>query len=294
MKLINIIKSIWTHPFNNKIKFKAVLNFIKWQFGSYLITYPIIYNLTGNSKLIISKGQTGATGNYYNGLHEFNDMMFMLHFLRIDEIFYDIGANIGVYTILASAEIGAKTYSIEPIPDTFNNLASNLIINNIQEKVYQLNVGVGDEEKVLFFTSNLDTVNHVVSSSDSEIASVSVKTILIDNISEQDKPILMKIDVEGFETPAILGAANTLSNPKLKALIIELNGSGLRYGYDDTEIHKKLLNYGFKPYNYLPRQRELIELDKYNSHNTIYCRDINFIKERLNSSPKIKIKDQFI
>ena len=100
--------------------------------------------MTGNSKLIISKGQTGATGNYYNGLHEFNDMMFILHFLRIDEIFYDIGANIGVYTILASAEIGAKTYSIEPIPDTFNNLASNIIINNIQEKVYQLNVGVGD------------------------------------------------------------------------------------------------------------------------------------------------------
>jgi FkbM family methyltransferase len=250
--------------------------------------------LTGNSKLIISKGQTGATGNYYNGLHEFNDMLFMLHFLRIDEIFYDVGANIGVYTILASAEIGAKTYSIEPIPYTFNSLASNIIINNIQEKVIQLNVGVGDEEKVLFFTSNLDTVNHVVSSSDSEIAKVSVKTILIDNISEKDKPILMKIDVEGFETPAILGATNTLSNPKLKALIIELNGSGLRYGYDDTEIHKKLLNYGFKPYNYLPRQRELIEIDKYNSHNTIYCRDIDFIKERLSSSKKIKIKEQFI
>jgi hypothetical protein len=40
------------------------------------------YQCTQNSKLLVWKGLTGATGNIYCGLHEFEDMAFLLHFLR--------------------------------------------------------------------------------------------------------------------------------------------------------------------------------------------------------------------
>jgi hypothetical protein len=47
------------------------------------------------------------SGNIYAGLHEFGDMAFVLHFLRAGDLFADVGANIGSYTVLAS-----MTYSI--------------------------------------------------------------------------------------------------------------------------------------------------------------------------------------
>ena len=41
------------------------------------------------------KGMTGASGNIYFGLHEFEEMGFLLHFLREEDLFIDIGAYIG-------------------------------------------------------------------------------------------------------------------------------------------------------------------------------------------------------
>ena len=102
-------------------------------------------------------------------------------------------------------------------------------------------------------------------------------------------PILLKIDVEGFETEVIKGADTTLLNKSLKAIIIELNGSGQRYGYDERQIHNKLLEHGFKPYNYNPKTRQLMELETFGTHNTIYLRDKEYVEERIKSARKIKI-----
>ena len=55
---------------------------------------------------------TGATQNIYCGLQEFEEMAFLLHFLRKDDLPLDIGANIGSYTILAASSVGARTMAI--------------------------------------------------------------------------------------------------------------------------------------------------------------------------------------
>lgn len=52
------------------------------------------------ARLMVRNGMTGATGNIYCGLHEFTDMSFVLHLLRPDDLFVDVGANIGSYTVL--------------------------------------------------------------------------------------------------------------------------------------------------------------------------------------------------
>jgi thymidylate synthase len=63
---------------------------------------------------------TGATGNIYAGLHEFEDMAFLLHLLRSEDMFADVGSNIGSYTILASGVVGAKSVAFEPVPSTYH------------------------------------------------------------------------------------------------------------------------------------------------------------------------------
>lgn len=283
--VFNILKSIYNHPYNSQNKLDGIMRFIKWQINCRLNPYPIIYQFTQNSKLIISKGLTGATGNLYCGLFEFDDMGFLLHLLRDKDLFIDIGANVGVYTILASSEVGANTIAIEPIPSTFKNLIENININQIQEKVKSLNIGLGSKKDIIRFTQSLDTVNHVAT--ENEIDTIDVEVEKLDTITKNKKPLLIKMDVEGFETDVLNGSEEVLKSKDLKAIIIELNGSGERYGYDENQIHIKLLDHGFKPYKYNPKTRSIVQIEHFGKHNTIYIRDIEFVMNRVKTSRKI-------
>ena len=287
--IINLIKSILTHPLNSRNKLKALLRFIRWQFSVRINPFPIVYPFTENSKLLIKKGMTGATGNLYCGLHEFYDMGFLLHFLREDDVFIDVGANVGSYTILASAEVGAKTISIEPVPSTFHCLKNNIALNDIADLVVSHNIGLAGSKGLLKFTGSLDTVNHVATTDDKYMIEVQVDTL--DSIAKDCDPVLIKIDVEGYETEVLKGACNTLSKKSLKALIIELNGSGERYGYDDNDIHKKLVDSGFSPFKYDPFSRALSQIKMFGNQNTIYIRDIDLVKKRVSEARKIKINN---
>lgn len=288
MSIVSILKSITSHPINQKHKLKAVSRFIKWQIGTKLNPYPVIYPFTEKSKLIVQKGMTGATGNLYCGLHEYCDMLFLLHFLRREDTFVDIGANIGSYTVLAAGHVEAKTLSFEPVPVTFNYLMDNVIINRLGNRVVAFNVALGSQKGSVEFTRSLDTINHVACENDMNTISVPVETL--DEILEnQQCPALLKIDVEGFETEVLAGGKKTLVNSNLKAIIIELNGSGKRYGYDEQNIHNMLLEFGFNSFLYNPKKRSLTKVNSFGTHNTIYIRDVDFCTNRVKSAEKLKI-----
>lgn len=292
MGLISLLRFIVNHPINNGHELRAVFRFLKWQLNSVLNPYSIIYDFTERAKLIVRKGMTGATGNLYCGLHEYNDMLFLLHFLRKEDCFVDIGANIGSYTVLAAAHVGAQTISFEPAPSTYSHLTRNVSVNQINEKVKAYNMALGASVGMINFTTTLDTINHVATKDDKECLEVIVDTL--DNMLSFQVPQLIKIDVEGFETEVINGASETLSNEKLKAIIIELNGSGSRYGYSENAIHEKLLSHGFKPFNYNPDNRVLVEAGNLGTHNTIYVRDLPHVEERLKAADKVRIYKKYI
>ena len=299
MKTSNLVKLInWiiNQPLNQNEKTKALFRFLRWQMGARLNPYPIIYPWVNNSKLIIKKGMTGATTNLYAGLHDFGDMSFLLHFLRKEDNFIDIGANVGVYTVLASGAIGAKSIAIEPIPSTFTNLFNNIQINHIKDLVDPLNIGLGKSEGKLKFTSSLDTMNHVSNNTGGEQNTINIQVKTLDLIlTSKECPSLIKIDVEGFETEVLAGGENTLTNTDLKAIIIELNGSGERYGYKDIDIHNRLISKGFEPYLYLPFKRKLVKLETFsNEENTIYLRDIDFITKRVETAEKFHVFNKYI
>jgi hypothetical protein len=92
--------------------------------------YPdgIIVPYVLETKLLIKRGMHGATGAIYTGLQEFEDMAFLLHFLKPEDTFIDIGANIGSYSILAGGVSKANVICVEPIPQTFKSLLLNIQI----------------------------------------------------------------------------------------------------------------------------------------------------------------------
>lgn len=288
MTIFTTLKFIINHPLNRANKITALLRFIFWQINIRLNKYPIIYNYTEKSRLIIDKGMTGATGNYYCGLHEFEDMSFLLHFLRKEDLFIDIGANIGSYTVLSSAHVGSETICFEPHPLTYQRLMDNIRINNITEKVTPYNEGLGNSNANLFFTDKLDTANHISKKENNDTIKVTV-TKLDDKKLILNKISLLKMDVEGYEKYVIEGGLSIFKNENLKAMIVELNNASEKYGYNSAELHNIILELGFTPFSYDPFKRSLIQLDFPSNYNTIYIRDINFVSDRIQKAEKIKI-----
>ena len=168
----------------------------------------------------------------------------------------------------------------------------NIEINHLESIVKAYNIGVGSIKSNLFFTKSFDTVNHVVNEKESinkdDLIKVPIETLdsIVDN---EGIPNLIKIDVEGFETEVLRGMSQTLKSNILKAIIIELNGSGERYGYDEKLIHEKFIANDFQPYSYDPFNRELELLKFFGSYNTIYIRDLDFVKTRIQNSETIKV-----
>lgn len=269
------------HPLTGNQPVKAILRIILWQIQSRMTKKPIKKAFIGNTSLWMQRGWTGVTGNLYAGLHEYEDMAFLLHFLRERDTFADVGANMGSYTVLAAGVCKSKTVSIEPVPATFHRLMANIQLNHLESLVTAINAAAGEHQGIISFTHNQDTTNHV--SNDSREETIKVPVATLDSMLP-DCPALIKIDVEGYETAVLNGAHKLLQNPDLKAIIIELNGSGMRYGFDELAIHQKLLDSGFQSFHYSPDTRSLEHIPIFGTHNTIYCRDIGFVSERLRSA----------
>ena len=276
----------------------AWLRFIRWQIGSRFLNYPLIIPWVGQTKLIIERGMVGATGNLYCGLHEFEDMGFVLHFLRPDDLFLDIGANVGTYTVLAAGVTGSSVMSFEPIPTSHARLLSNLGVNSLNSRVVALNIGLGAESGCLDFSADLDSENHVLQTGmqiEGEITRVNVESL--DNVLSGRMPTMIKIDVEGFETEVIRGGAITFNSPSLMAVLIELNGSGQRYGFSEKAIRDTFLDRGFAPYCYNPFDRSLKLLAdncENKNANTLYIRDEKAVKKRLQEGAAFKILEKSI
>jgi FkbM family methyltransferase len=218
-------------------------------------------------------------------------MAFVLHLLRRDDVFVDVGANVGVYTILAAA-VGARSISIEPIKQAFDQLMLNIHLNGICDRVDARRVGVGSKKGTLKFTAALDTTNHVVDGEETiatSVCEVSVDTL--DGVVAAADPVLVKIDVEGFETEVIAGAEDVLSRESLLAVIIELNGSARRYNHDEADVYRRMVGYGFAPYAYDPYQRSLKELKGKNqgAGNTLFVRDAATVRMRLQAAPAFTV-----
>jgi len=173
------------------------------------------------------------------------DEMFIKTFLKEDDTYIDIGANIGTTTIRASKSVGVKgtVFAFEPHIETYLFLKKNLSLNNIKNvKVY--NLALGDREEKLFITDKAASdANHLVKEGD---ISVDVKTL--DSVVPDVKEInLLKIDTEGFEEAVFKGAQKTLEKTKI-VFFESLKSQYDRYGFSFKTIFELLKSKNFNIY----------------------------------------------
>lgn len=278
----------WRHPLARRDFLGTLLRFLSWQTATRILSYPVVYPWISDTSLVIERGMTGATMNIYCGLHEANDMAFLLHLLRPTDSFLDVGANVGTYTILASGVVRAKSITLEPIPYTFFLLNRNIRINDLSALVDLHCAAVGCSPGHLLFTASKGPMNHVLSARSSIISSeatVEVLATTVDDLLSNTAPsLLWKVDVEGFESEVLQGATTSINNPELRAVLLEANSPALQSTMEDA---------GFSRFVYDPFRRKLSPVisdqqPKY-GHNNLWIRDLSFVQERCRTAPFVKV-----
>ena len=144
-----------THPLTRRRRLSAAARVLRWQITSRTHD-EVIVDWIGGTRLA-ARGMTGVTGNIYAGPHEFADMAFVLHFLRSSDLFADVGANVGSYTILASGVVRCHTVAFEPDPLAAAALERNVNLNQIANLVEIRVAAVGERHGIVLL---LDRTQH--------------------------------------------------------------------------------------------------------------------------------------
>jgi FkbM family methyltransferase len=273
--ILPTLRFIATHPLSSRQPLSAFWRYGRWQIESRLRP-EVEFKWIEGSKLIARNGMTGATGNIYCGLHEFVDMAFLLHLLRPDDLFVDVGANIGSYSVLASAVCGAHSVAVEPDPGTMESLKRNIGVNGVDSHVTLVEAALGAERGTVNFTVGRDTTNHVATDIDVSTREVQLRTL--DEILDGKSPVLIKIDVEGYEAEVMKGASNTLLNTSLLAILIETV---------HQKVRSQLEAAGFKQAGYDPFARRLAKVIEHTtplSNNYLFVRDLDTCRQRVKAA----------
>ncbi|MBE9158409.1 FkbM family methyltransferase [Nodosilinea sp. LEGE 06152] len=248
---IRQVKSIWNHPSNHENRLGAVLRSASQYYTCLVKGQEIRIPAFGYNLFLDPKADFSRSYIYYTALKDYHGMNFIRRYLKTDDFFIDAGANIGIYSLLASSLVGIKgcVYSFEPIPSTFRRLQKNITQNNITN-IKSFQIALGESFEQLKFTLDQDETNHVVPDASQHLA-VSVSSMPLSEAVPLDIPWAMaKVDLEGYELFFLRGAYKLLKNSNPPVILLEINNSFSRYGYSEKDIYCLLEDFGYEASTY--------------------------------------------
>lgn len=157
--------------------------------------------------------------------------------IREGDVFYDIGANVGAYALIASKinNNHITVYAFEPSFSTYAKLVDNIILNNCHENIFPYLIPLSKESRPSVFHyqslkagSSLHAVDSNIDYKGKSFAPVfqsRVITFSIDSLVKDYNflpPDHIKIDVDGAELDILEGARKTLAGPSVKTVIVEI------------------------------------------------------------------------
>jgi FkbM family methyltransferase len=162
-------------------------------------------------------------------------------FFKEGDVFFDIGANVGAYSLVASKFFNRKikVYAFEPGFPTFVQLCKNMLLNGCQESIVPLQIALSDKTIVDNFNYHdlipggaLHAFGEAIDNKGNVFKPVFKQPILsyrIDDLVKQFEiqiPNHIKIDVDGLEFSILEGSDETLSNPLVRSILVELEEGG--------------------------------------------------------------------
>lgn len=160
--------------------------------------------------------------------------------IKNGDVFYDIGANVGAFSFVAWAisQKNCKIYAFEPSFSTFDALCRNILLNNAQNEIKPFNVALGQRTELtdLYYTSIAPgKCQHAIGSPQNSNrenfipqAKLAVPCYRLDDLIknlQMPSPNYLKIDVDGLELEILKGATESLKDPALKSILVEVNSN---------------------------------------------------------------------
>ena len=81
-KIFRLFTFVWSHPLNKNNRLGSLWRVVGWQILSRFSNGPVKLPYVNSTYLMANRGMIGATGDWYCGLREYEDMGFLLHFLK--------------------------------------------------------------------------------------------------------------------------------------------------------------------------------------------------------------------
>ena len=175
--------------------------------------------------------------------------------LRPGMVFVDVGANNGLFSLLAAHYVGetGRVYAFEPNPPVFAALEQHVELNRLSDRIrvfdFALSDRATDTARLHVWAehsgfSSLDAASAPGAAHLAGGSSVTIRTETFDDwFAREGAGIetidLLKMDVEGFEGQVVAGMAKTLGARRIARLIVETQW--------DSAAHRLLVNHGYRP-----------------------------------------------
>ena len=200
---------------------------------------------------------------YFLNQYEERELRFLESMLKPGDIFIDVGANIGLFSLVASAIIGesGKVYAFEPYSKNFDKLLHHIKLNGLENVIAERRA-VSDKSGWIDLKANEDDDNDGMISAyvDTFTSSETVPTIGLDQYITGNikQPIrFIKMDIEGGEYLAIKGMSSTLTKDH-PVVLVEINPDILsKNGITPTMIEDVFFRLQYSKY-YLDLKGQLL------------------------------------
>ena len=168
---------------------------------------PILRGYMRGLKWVKGSGEHG----YWLGTYEQGKRLAIENEVKPGQVFFDIGANVGYFSLLAIrlSEPDGKVFSFEPLSRNLQFLHKHIALNHLDERVKVIEAAVSNQSGSAFFDLSTSTSKGHIS----EEGQLAVRLVCLDDLvasGELPMPDLMKVDVEGAEFEVLSGARNIL------------------------------------------------------------------------------------
>ncbi|MDC0056993.1 FkbM family methyltransferase [Alphaproteobacteria bacterium] len=164
-----------------------------------------------------------------------------------NSVFYDVGANVGMYSIFAGYVSEVKVYSFEPESNNFQMLMENILINNLGSKINPYPISISNVSGLTtLYLSKFEkgsshhmvgeSLDHNLNKRETKLRQGIFSSTLDDlnKIWKLPKPNYLKIDVDGIEYKIIEKSYSLLQSKELQSVLIEIN--------PDRDQDKQIIN----------------------------------------------------
>jgi FkbM family methyltransferase len=271
------VRRVWEHPSNRGHRSRALARYVGWQVWQRSARRPITVQLAPGRRIRCHPHSPVTSAIIYYGLPDHADMRFVRDYLVAGDVFVDVGAHEGTYSLLATATAGVMAVAVEPSSRSYERLEANIRLNGASDQIHPVRRALGRRAGQVLMRVGSDSMNDVRTVPTEGVETEEVVASTLDEVIDAcdvRSVSMIKIDVEGAELDVLAGASSTIAAHR-PVLLVEVN--------DPDRLAAFAVTAGYHPVAYDPERRALVatRVKDRDGSNVLLVPDLGIMASRL-------------